>query len=341
MPKLFKRILGLMLALLLLMSPAMAFAEEDAPATERTAAPADSGGAKEEQPAPTEAPKTEPTAGPTEEPPKAEETREPAQEVTKAPEQGETTDAPAQEEPETEKPEGTAPATEAPATEPPSEEAPVVTAKPTPKITPRPPAMRDTTSMKEWTKKAWKVTLTGDPRADLLAVALSQLGYTESEKDYSKDKEGVYHGYTVYGDWYGATYSEWCVMFVSFCAQYAGFDESLFPHDANCAKFIKKIEGRGAYMDAKAGYTPQPGDLVFFDLDEFAGVDHVGIVESVDGDMVTTVDGNVSGMVDRRTRPLTGKQIVGFVDVDALMAYVTPEPIEVINEQLTSIASEQ
>ena len=57
----------------------------------------------------------------------------------------------------------------------------------------------------------------------LLAVAETQLGYSESESNFivkeneAGKKEKV--GYTRYGAWYGAgfEYESWCAMFISFC----------------------------------------------------------------------------------------------------------------------------
>jgi hypothetical protein len=58
----------------------------------------------------------------------------------------------------------------------------------------------------------WEATLpvdrTGIYAEDLLAVAQSQLGYTESTKNYMVDESGTAKGYTRYGEWYGSPYGD-------------------------------------------------------------------------------------------------------------------------------------
>ena len=72
---------------------------------------------------------------------------------------------------------------------------------------------------------AWEKTIpamTKDAAADLVAVARSQLGYTESQQNYKVADDGVTRmGYTRYGEWYGNPYGNWSAMFVSFCLHYA------------------------------------------------------------------------------------------------------------------------
>ena len=58
---------------------------------------------------------------------------------------------------------------------------------------------------------------TGDMRKDLIGVALTQVGYTESERNFTVDDEGNRHGYSRYGAWYGVPYADWSAIFVSFC----------------------------------------------------------------------------------------------------------------------------
>lgn len=104
----------------------------------------------------------------------------------------------------------------------------------------------------------------------------------------------------------------WCARFVR-----AAFVQAGTPLPGNRWKL-----GSVAYMEdqlkragrwAPPGYTPQPGDLVFFSWR--AGSDagrgrHVAIVERVDGDMLHTIDGNVDNAVVRcargRHRGVTG-----------------------------------
>ena len=90
-------------------------------------------------------------------------------------------------------------------------------------------------------------TLTGNWQDDLIAVAKSQLGYTESTRNYEVQEDGTIKGYTRYGDWYGAAYQEWCAMFVSFCLNYAEVPTSEMPQYAQCRYWVADLTDRGQF----------------------------------------------------------------------------------------------
>ena len=102
-----------------------------------------------------------------------------------------------------------------------------------------------------------QVELTGVWPDDLLNIARSQLGYEESKLNFIIDDEGNRQGYTRYGAWYRASYSEWCAMYVSFCLNYAEIPETVVPREANCEKWIRALSSEGLYVSA-AHYAPQP-----------------------------------------------------------------------------------
>jgi hypothetical protein len=78
------------------------------------------------------------------------------------------------------------------------------------------------------TAQDWELTLpddlTGNKVDDLLAVAQSQLGYTESTANYIVEND-ITKGYTRYGQWCEKPYIDWSAAFVAFCLEYAGIDE--------------------------------------------------------------------------------------------------------------------
>ncbi|MBQ0037615.1 MAG: Cna B-type domain-containing protein [Clostridiales bacterium] len=126
------------------------------------------------------------------------------------------------------------------------------------------------------TEEIWRdsfsdVKKSGNWAKDVLAIADSQLGYTESTRNYIVEDHDTMKGYTRYGDWYGVPYGDWCAMFCSFCIDYAGVKD--YPQDCNCENWIttlssvnEKSNEPGYYHPADS-YTPQPGDLIFFDWD--------------------------------------------------------------------------
>lgn len=91
----------------------------------------------------------------------------------------------------------------------------------------------------------------------------------------------------------------------------------LIPKYANCGTLGDWGKQQGLFHPYTE--TPQPGDIVLFD---FSGAhktrQHVGIVKSVSGSVLTTIEGNTSvtsndngGAVMRRTR--YASQVVGYI----------------------------
>lgn len=165
----------------------------------------------------------------------------------------------------------------------------------------------------------WEATLpdelTGVYAQDVLAVAESQLGYTESIRNYIVSESGEMQGYTRYGEWYGNPHGDWCAMFASFCLHYAGVED--FPLEASCSKWVADLTEKELYREAGA-YEPQPGDLVFFNQDEDEAVDHVGIVvEMIPADGETpaklrTIEGNSGNTVKYNKYTLDDDSIMGY-----------------------------
>lgn len=113
---------------------------------------------------------------------------------------------------------------------------------------------------------------TGDQRADVIAVALTQVGYLEGANNDTK-----------YGVWYGYNNIAWCGIYVAWCANQAGVPTSVLARTglANPAAYGLATEPEG--------YVPLPGDL-FFAFDN----SHVGFVYYVDGDYFYSLEGNTA-----------------------------------------------
>lgn len=146
---------------------------------------------------------------------------------------------------------------------------------------------------------------TGDLRADLVSIAKSQIGYAESERNFEVDSEGVRHGYTRYGAWYGAPYSDWSAMFVSFCLNYADSNSEDTPYNigANTMQQLWMDAGRFADTDE---YTPDHGDLIFFENNT------VGIISSVNFDVLTVIHGDIDDAVVEYDIMDYDESIVGY-----------------------------
>ena len=181
-----------------------------------------------------------------------------------------------------------------------------------------------------WEKTIANAKLTGEWRQDVLAIAETQLGYTESTKNFIIDEEDgtTQKGYTRYGAWYGSPYSDWCAMYVSFCLRYAGVPEEKYPISAGCVSWIETLsqEPYNLYRPARfvnadgdeETYVPTVGDLIFFSYDQNGISDHVGIVaelipatESTPA-QIKTIEGNISNRVRYETYELESPVILGY-----------------------------
>lgn len=126
-------------------------------------------------------------------------------------------------------------------------------------------------------------------------------------------------GFTIFGAMTGLQGLPWCATFVH--AVVSDPDTLGRPHPG-CRVLQRRMRHKGLWRDA-ATYLPRPGDLCFCSNAGTDRVDHVGIVERVDGSTVTTIDGNSvdptgvfrpeeGGAVSRRTRQLNDPVIVGY-----------------------------
>lgn len=189
-----------------------------------------------------------------------------------------------------------------------------------------PCAVMKTEMRAQWEASMAQVELTGVWSDDLMNIARSQLGYEESRLNFIIDDEGNRQGYTRYGAWYRASYSEWCAMYVSFCLNYAEIPETLVPREANCEKWIRALSQNGLYVSAEH-YAPQPGDLIFFDWEQDGNVDHVGLVEAADAETITTIEGNSRGGVRRNEYRADNAVIAGYGLLNAAYeAYLAAQP---------------
>ncbi len=176
----------------------------------------------------------------------------------------------------------------------------------------------DLETQETWEKSIENVKLSGNWARDVLAVAESQLGYRESDRNVKLWEDGSLKGYTRYGAWYGVPHGDWCAMFVSFCVRYGGAAE--VPTDSVCNTYIEKLQEVDLYREAD--YLPKPGDIVFFDWERTGGevtdVDHAGIVAEVIRDEngnpieIRTIEGNWDNCVMQRTHSLESPTIIGY-----------------------------
>lgn len=109
----------------------------------------------------------------------------------------------------------------------------------------------------------------------------------------------------------------WCAGTVSAAFHKAGYD-AIFPSECGCGRMITLAKKMGIWVENDA-YKPSPGDCVLYDWqdsgkgDNTGDPDHVGMVEKINGNTITVIEGNYSNAVTRRALLVNGKYIRGFI----------------------------
>jgi len=160
----------------------------------------------------------------------------------------------------------------------------------------------------------------------VISLALSQVGYHEQGNNYTKyaaDLDAIRGFYNGPKNGYA-----WCDVFVDWCFVKAygvvGAKQLLCQPDnscgAGCLFSANYFKAQGRFFR-----SPQPGDQIFFSYQE-GEVSHTGLVVDVSSYGVTTVEGNTSDMVARRSYALSDARIFGYGRPDWNAGTVDPEP---------------
>lgn len=173
---------------------------------------------------------------------------------------------------------------------------------------------------------------------DMVLVARSQLGYTESKADVDEDG----NGYTMYADQYykdkPMVYADWDSTFVAYCLYHAGVPQDIIPQYAS----ISALRGELARMNSEY-YTddPQefasilPGDIVMYKNAE--GRETIGVVSDaavdeetdlttaltvISGDVATGCESDGETTIDQVAEVSVAlSDVTSFVSVNAAEGY--------------------
>ena len=160
-----------------------------------------------------------------------------------------------------------------------------------------------------------------------LNCARAEIGYHEKSSNASLDDKTANSGsgnWTKYareldalGNFYngGKNGYAWCDVFYDWVlVKCFGADvgrrmifQPLRSAGAGCLYSAQYYKQNGAWHTS----NPQPGDQIFFSYapGEYS---HTGMVESIQNGIVTTIEGNTSDMVARRTYPISSGNIIGY-----------------------------
>ena len=168
-------------------------------------------------------------------------------------------------------------------------------------------------------------------RERVCAKARSWLGRREADGSH-REIIDVYNQIRPRPRGYRLRYTDpWCAGFVSAVAETLGLTAWIFP-ECGCGPMIDSYRRAGRWMEDDA-WLPTPGDLIFYDWEDIGtgdnrgNADHVGIVDAVDGERITVIEGNCGKIVATREIRRDGRNIRGYglPDYEAAAAAITKE----------------
>lgn len=195
------------------------------------------------------------------------------------------------------------------------------------------------------TARDWEATLPEDLgkywSENLARIALSQLGVTESEKNFILAEDGeTRQGITRYGQWYGNPHGDWSAMFAAFCLYYADVPQDAIPWSPGVHNMMQLCADKKILSQPDA-YVGMNGNILFLDTDGNGNADKILIVTALEevaaeegaGDMIKTVGGDWDNTVAEVRIAKDDPRIVGYIPTAAVReAYLQSLPLYSINK---------
>lgn len=173
---------------------------------------------------------------------------------------------------------------------------------------------------------------------DMVLVAKSQLGYTESKADVDEDG----NGYTMYADQYykdkPMVYADWDSTFVAYCLYHAGVPQDVIPQYASISALRGELARMNSeyYTDDPQGFASiLPGDIVMYKNAE--GRETIGVVSDaavdeetdlttaltvISGDVATGCESDGETTIDQVAEVSVAlNDVTSFVSVNAAEGY--------------------
>lgn len=153
-------------------------------------------------------------------------------------------------------------------------------------------------------------------RQKVVGVMQGWIGCKESNGSHKKIID-TYNQHKPLARSYAVKYTDaWCATAASAAAIVAELTD-IIPTECGCGQMIQLFQKMGAWQE-NDGYTPQPGDYIFYDWqdtgngDNTGWPDHVGVVEKVAGNTITVIEGNNGNAVARRNIAVNARYIRGY-----------------------------
>ena len=150
---------------------------------------------------------------------------------------------------------------------------------------------------------------------DLISAMKSWIGFSEGNGKY-RNIIDLYNSHKPLARGYKVQYTdEWCDTTVSAAAIKAGMTD-LIGTECGCEEHVKIFKKKGIWIE-DGTVCPMPGYIVLYNWKQFSQPNdgyssHIGVVESVQGNTFTVIEGNKGNAVSRRTIPVGWGYIRGF-----------------------------
>lgn len=156
----------------------------------------------------------------------------------------------------------------------------------------------------------------GKYASKIVKQAQAWVGKKESNGTH-KEIIDVYNSHKPLARGYKVKYTdEWCSTFVSAVAIKCGYTD-IIPTECGCEKHVQLFKKIGAWVENE-NRVAKAGDIIFYDWDDKGvgddkgNADHVGIVEKVEGNTITVIEGNLNEAVARRKIKVNARYIRGY-----------------------------
>lgn len=164
----------------------------------------------------------------------------------------------------------------------------------------------------------------------LLKVAQSYVGVSEGTARF-RDLINAYNAVNPVPMGYKVKFTDdWCDVFVTVVADKAGASE-LIGRECGVQRHIDLFKQKGIWLGRQ---FPKAGDVITFDWDGNGWADHIGLVESVNNNRVTTIEGNTNERVGRNHFAWDDQRIMGYARPKYQIVGEVKKTVEVIVQEV-------
>ena len=174
---------------------------------------------------------------------------------------------------------------------------------------------------------------------DALGVMRSWLGLNEYDLSH-KPIIDLYNSYRPLARGYKVTYSDsWCDATVSAVFIKLGAVSLIGGTECGVMEHVRLFRAAGIWLGR---IRPQVGDIIVYDWQGDGYADHIGMVEQVSGDSITTIEGNYSDSVKRRSLRYDRSDIMGYARPKYTTAPApTPAPAPKQDDVRTTVTADK